>query len=51
MHDGKELLSFNSVDDAIRSLSFSPDGSYLVSGMELGDALVWDIATARDNDK
>jgi WD40 repeat protein len=47
LHDGNELLNFDLTDDAVRSLSFSPDGSRLVSGMELGDALIWDVATAR----
>jgi WD40 repeat protein len=42
--DKKELSNFELADDAVRSLAFSRDGSHLVSGMELGDALVWKVA-------
>lgn len=45
IQDGKELVSFELPDNAVRSLSFSPDMSRVVSGMELGDALVWDFAS------
>lgn len=49
MSDGKELVSFGLPDNAVRSLAFSPDSSRVISGMELGDALVWDAAQAHDD--
>jgi WD40 repeat protein len=51
MRDGKELSSFDLPDNAVRSLAFSPDGTRLVSGMELGDALVWNVAAASEKHK
>jgi WD40 repeat protein len=48
VHDGQELLRFNLVGDSVRSLALSPDCSHLVSGMELGDVLVWDISSAHE---
>ena len=29
-----------------RTLNFTPDDKQLISGMELGDTLLWDIAAA-----
>jgi WD40 repeat protein len=44
--DGREILSFPLDDGEVRSLAFSPDGKRLLSGMDRGDALVWDVAVA-----
>lgn len=41
---GEELHSFDLDDGAVRSLAFSPDGKRLVSGMDRGHALVWDLS-------
>ena len=35
----------------VRSLAFLPDGKRLVSGMEDGSALVWDLARVADRRK
>jgi WD40 repeat protein len=45
--DGQELMSFSTGDNRARSFAFSPDGRSLISGMELGDTLVWDISSSR----
>jgi WD40 repeat protein len=44
--DGGELVSWDLAEGSVRSLSFSPDGRRLVTGMDLGDALVWDTEAA-----
>jgi WD40 repeat protein len=43
---GDQLASFEIHDSHIRSLAFSPDGVRLAAGMELGDALIWDVTAA-----
>ncbi len=48
MSDGTELAQFELSDDDVRSLAFSPDGRRIVAGMELGDALVWDVGAVVD---
>ena len=45
---GRELLSFELDDGSVRSFAFSPDGKRLMTGMDRGDALVWDITAAYD---
>ncbi|MGE0378673.1 MAG: WD40 repeat domain-containing protein, partial [Planctomycetaceae bacterium] len=49
--DGRELKSFDLEDSRVLAMgtptdvmAFSPDGRRLVTGMEAGDALVWDIS-------
>ena len=46
LDDGREIGSFEMDDGNVRSLAFSPDGTRLISGMELGDTLIWDVSTA-----
>jgi WD40 repeat protein len=45
--DGRELLSLPTEDNYARTFAFSRDGRLLISGMELGDTLVWDISGAQ----
>ncbi|MHC4178697.1 MAG: WD40 repeat domain-containing protein, partial [Planctomycetota bacterium] len=46
MTTGRELLNFKLDDGSVRSLAFSPNGRRLISGMDRGDALVWDVSAA-----
>jgi WD40 repeat protein len=48
MRDGKELMRVELSDNDVRSLAFSADGRRIVAGMELGDALVWDVGAKVD---
>jgi WD40 repeat protein len=41
---GVELADYELPDNAVRSLTFSPDSARLAAGMELGDALIWDVS-------
>ena len=42
---GKELMAFDaSSDGTVASLAFLPDGKTLVSGMNRGTALLWDVS-------
>jgi hypothetical protein len=41
---GEQLASYDAPDNSVRSLRFSPDGSRVAAGMELGDVLVWDAS-------
>jgi WD40 repeat protein len=44
---GRELLSFDAASDGtVASLAFLPDGKTLVSGMDRGTALLWDVSQA-----
>jgi WD40 repeat protein len=49
--DGRELLRIEPEDGMTSSLTFSADGTKLVSGMSAGDALVWDVSAAQPKDK
>jgi hypothetical protein len=42
--DGRELARFNLGEHSVRSLCFSHDGKKLLSGMTIGDTLVWDLS-------
>lgn len=43
--DGDELHSIDIEDGSVRSLAFSPDGKRLVSGMDRGHALLWNLSS------
>ena len=45
---GRELMTFKTPDCRMRSLAFSPDGKNLVSGMDRGTALIWDVTAANE---
>jgi WD40 repeat protein len=45
---GREVLKIDGFRGTVRSLAFLPDGKRLVSGMEDGSALVWDLARVAD---
>jgi WD40 repeat protein len=42
--DGREVHSFPLDDGTVRSLAFSRDGRFLMTGMEASDALVWETS-------
>ncbi|MHC4403448.1 MAG: WD40 repeat domain-containing protein, partial [Planctomycetota bacterium] len=46
--DGRPLLNLIIDDSRVTSLAFSADGKRLISGMDRGDALVWDVTAAYD---
>src|SRR5262249_28662980 len=43
----RELGFFGGPSEAVRSLSFSPDGKHLIGGSDDGQAYVWDVAAKR----
>lgn len=43
---GRELIKFQLTDGRVTSLAFSPDGNTLVTGMDRGTALTWDVTAA-----
>jgi WD40 repeat protein len=45
---GREVQKIDGFRGAVRSLAFLPDGKRLVSGMEDGSALVWDLTRVAD---
>jgi hypothetical protein len=45
--DGEKVASYPLTEGSIQSIAFSPDGSRIVTGMELGDALVWEAPRGR----
>ncbi len=51
MRDGDEWMRVELPDDEIRSLAFSPDGRRVVTGMERGDVLVWEVGSAGDGSR
>jgi WD40 repeat protein len=48
---GREVHKVEGFPGTVRSLAFLPDGKRLVSGMEDGSALVWDLARVADRRK
>jgi WD40 repeat protein len=44
---GKEVWATKGFPGIVRSLAFTPDGKRLVSGMDEGSALVWDLTQKR----
>ena len=46
-NNGAELQSLELPDGRVRCLAFGPDENLLLSGMDAGDTLVWNIKTAR----
>jgi WD40 repeat protein len=46
--DGREVHSFPVDDGAVRSLKFSRDGRFLMTGMEASDTLIWDTSFLGD---
>ena len=46
MATGREILRFQPRDSVTSSLSFSADGRKLISGMENGTALIWNVKPA-----
>jgi WD40 repeat protein len=47
LEEARTLHQFPVEDGHVTSFVFSPDGTRLVSGMDRGDALVWDIAAIK----
>ena len=45
---GRELMKFQLDDGRAASLAFSPDGKTLVTGMDRGTALTWDVTAAHE---
>jgi WD40 repeat protein len=43
---GRELATVGIPDTTVASMAFSPDGAWLVTGTEMGTALVWDVRQA-----
>jgi WD40 repeat protein len=47
---GRELLKLGPEDAAVSTMAFSDDGRTLVTGTEMGTALVWDVSAAYRKD-
>jgi WD40 repeat protein len=45
---GRELVSLSSGDSQTGSFAFSPDGRRVLTGMDDGSALIWDISKAHE---